>query len=411
MSRIDLDDNQWMPLYLSSIAGASTCIGAGIVFLLPRTNSSSESSRNKRVVPPGMMSFSLSLAGSVMVTVSVISILPECLVENEGGGFVSRDKLFFRALFFALGWGLYLGLSKILSVPDPEDLLASAVLPLSCGEGENTKILNANELTAEASNEDYEHSGPINNETSEFLPATKSNNENGSEEDKNKSLVISPSRRNDDGVRSRKATFNSSATKKGNNVDNTNLTWVMSSISSSGSTKISEWTSGKDLETKDQRNAWRVAVLLFFSLLFHNFPEGLAVAASALESEKLGITVTIGIMIHNIPEGIAIAIPCLAARPDQPWLSFFMASVSGLAEPLGAFVALMFLRFGAPISSTSLIWNLENVLAFVAGIMIAVAVCELFPEAKEHVKQNNYKFFWIGAISGVIVMVVTEWYT
>merc|ERR1711933_155827 len=105
-----------------------------------------------------------------------------------------------------------------------------------------------------------------------------------------------------------------------------------------------EWTSGSDLKTKDQRKAWRISVLLFISLLIHNFPEGLAVAASAVRSEKLGFTVTIGIMIHNIPEGIAIAVPCLAARPNQPWLAFVMASVSGLAEPAGALVALLFFR-------------------------------------------------------------------
>ena len=47
--------------------------------------------------------------------------------------------------------------------------------------------------------------------------------------------------------------------------------------------------------------------MLFVSLLIHNFPEGLCVAASAKESPELGITVAIGIFIHNVPEGIAIS--------------------------------------------------------------------------------------------------------
>jgi zinc transporter ZupT len=47
---------------------------------------------------------------------------------------------------------------------------------------------------------------------------------------------------------------------------------------------------------------FRVAMMLFISLLIHNFPEGLAVAASSLENAKLGITVTIGIIIHNVSE-------------------------------------------------------------------------------------------------------------
>ena len=91
---------------------------------------------------------------------------------------------------------------------------------------------------------------------------------------------------------------------------------------------------------------------------------------------------SIGIMVHNIPEGIAIAIPCLAARPDQPWLSFVLASVSGLAEPMGAFVALLFLRDikGNGLESRPIL-NLENILSFVAGIMVMVAFWEQFPEA------------------------------
>jgi ZIP family zinc transporter len=160
-------------------------------------------------------------------------------------------------------------------------------------------------------------------------------------------------------------------------------------------------------------------MLLFFSLVLHNFPEGLAVAASALESDQLGMTVTIGIMIHNIPEGIAIAIPCLKARPDNPWLCFVLASVSGLAEPLGAIVSLTLLR-RIERRQTSVVGDvavegdiegegsLENVLAFVAGVMIAVSLLALFPEAKRHTELSGMKPYYAGLTIGFLVMIGTE---
>ena len=119
------------------------------------------------------------------------------------------------------------------------------------------------------------------------------------------------------------------------------------------------------------------------------------------------MTVAIGILIHNIPEGIAIAVPCIAARPDMPWLAFWLASGSGLAEPLGAVFALFFLQ-------TSQI-PMENVLACVAGIMCTVAAVELYPEALRHVSTNDtgkkdYRQLIYGTLVGMIIMIATERY-
>ena len=110
----------------------------------------------------------------------------------------------------------------------------------------------------------------------------------------------------------------------------------------------------------------------------------------------------IGIFIHNVPEGIAISVPCMAARPDQPWFAFWLASASGLAEPIGAWVALVLLQTTSTTDSTSSSsssssLDLENVLAFVAGVMIAVSFWELYPEAiqslvEAHTPYTHQKF-------------------
>ena len=371
-------EGQWQPLYLSCIAGASTSLGAAIVFYPPiLRNSQDQDDGNKLRVPPGMMAFALALAGSVMVTVSVLSILPECLHDDsvKSGNFhmipVFSRIMVWRICFFLLGGISYVLLSWVLQLPDPEDLLHSNDFAVLMGN-ESRKV-------------DFDDD---NNNHECIRDATDENNFM-KERKLNSGMVLTD--RNGSTTRTRKQAVKSDVWK--------------SVPSSSATVNIRKWSSGGDLNDKEQRKAWRLAMLLFVSLLVHNFPEGLAVAASAMESPSLGITVTIGIMIHNIPEGIAIAVPCLAARPDQPYLAFILASVSGLAEPAGAFVALLFLN-GIDDQANDIL-NLENILSFVAGIMIAVALWELFPEANRNAVATK-RNFWLGTITGIVVISLTE---
>jgi ZIP family zinc transporter len=141
------------------------------------------------------------------------------------------------------------------------------------------------------------------------------------------------------------------------------------------------------------------SLLLIFVNLFFSFFR--AVAASSLHSQHLGLTTAVAIGLHNIPEGIAISIPCLAARPDSPWLAFGLASLSGMTEPMGALVALTVLQVDAK--------SMGNWLSFVASIMISVAVWELFPEAWRNAMADDAKnAFWVGTALGFIIMVGSE---
>lgn len=346
------------PILLSTIAGLSTTLGACFIYCIPVKNGS-------RQVPAGAMSFSLALAAGVMITISFVSILPECFIENNRV-LPLGWTLMTRIISFLFGAGVYFILSWCMT--EPEQLLHDNISTLV---GSQKPKYNYDDTLDDLDTDSEEQ---------RFL----------SENIRNRHF--SPNSRN--------SSSNSLVKEQTNTEKSHNSVRVKDSLN------ILSWTMGKDLN-KEHQKAWRVAMMLFISLLIHNFPEGLAVAASSLENAKLGITVTIGIIIHNIPEGIAIAIPCLAARPDRPWLSFILASVSGLAEPAGALIAIFFLK-DVDSQSGGMI-NLKNILGFVAGIMVTVSVVELFPQASRH-SVDTKKYFWSGTLLGIIVMVITELY-
>jgi ZIP family zinc transporter len=380
-------DDEWMPLYLSCLAGASTCLGAAVVFFHPTD------SNNLRIVSPNTMSFSLALAGSVMVTVSVISLGPECLIMDDGV-FVPLYQFFQRIVSFCIGSSLYFGLSWF-AFPEPEEVIGMELSSKKNLDDEEA-MRNIDETLADTENSARRDSTKTHN----VVVRSRKKDELSSKKTVADEEVMRIKDETSAAVRSHK--------KFEDDEQPLILREATANIVAKPSSSWTQWSTGADLDSKEQKRAWRVAMLLFVSILLHNFPEGLAVAASALESRKLGITVTVGIMIHNIPEGIAIAIPCLAARPDSPWLGFALASLSGLAEPAGAFVALLCLR-GVASKQDATFMSMENVLAFVAGIMIMVSLYELFPEANRHTSLGN-QYVVAGTVCGIVVMVATELY-
>ena len=152
----------------------------------------------------------------------------------------------------------------------------------------------------------------------------------------------------------------------------------------------------KKLDSQKQ-TLQRVGIVVALSLAIHNFPEGIATFTSALNGLSVAVPITIAIAIHNIPEGIAVSVPIFHATGNRQkafWLSF----LSGLAEPVGAAIAYLFLMpFWSPAVN-------GIVLAAVAGIMVYISLDELLPTAE---KYGEHHISISGLIAGMVLMAIS----
>ena len=118
---------------------------------------------------------------------------------------------------------------------------------------------------------------------------------------------------------------------------------------------------------------------LLLAVGLHNIPEGMAVGAvfAGLLSGYTGIAfagavgLSAGIAIQNVPEGAIVSMP-LKAEGKSKGGAFLAGFISGIVEPIGAFVTLLAVAHILPV--------LPYLLGFAAGAMIYVVVNDLVPE-------------------------------
>jgi ZIP family zinc transporter len=156
---------------------------------------------------------------------------------------------------------------------------------------------------------------------------------------------------------------------------------------------------GQHDHSKSAETLMRTGLLVALGIGVHNFPEGMATFAGALEDIRLGIAIAIAIAIHNIPEGLAVSAPIYASTGSRK-KAFFWSFLSGLSEPVGAGIAaLVLLPFLTPVV-------LGWLLASVAGIMVSISLDELVPVAKSFKTEHTPI---LGVILGMFVMAVSLW--
>ena len=144
--------------------------------------------------------------------------------------------------------------------------------------------------------------------------------------------------------------------------------------------------------------------MLLLAVTLHNIPEGMAVgvtfAGVLTENTTMSMTgafaLAIGIAIQNFPEGAIISMP-LQSQEISKTRAFVYGTLSGIVEPVGAFLTILLTGLVVPL--------LPYLLSFAAGAMIYVVVEELIPEAQSGEHSN---ISTIGVAAGFVLMMILD---
>lgn len=147
-------------------------------------------------------------------------------------------------------------------------------------------------------------------------------------------------------------------------------------------------------KTVQKNDLYKLGILNMIALIIHNFPEGIATFMSSYKDIELGLKLGLAITFHNIPEGICIAVPIYYATKSKR-KAIYKTFLSGIAEPIGALLAYIFLSKFITDSFISVI------LLLVGGIMITLAIEVIYPKAE---KYNLNKYLYIGLLLGIFLI-------
>ncbi len=144
--------------------------------------------------------------------------------------------------------------------------------------------------------------------------------------------------------------------------------------------------------------------MMVFAVTLHNIPEGMAVgvtfAGAIMGNTSISLAgalaLSIGIAIQNFPEGAIISMP-LKSEGMSKKKAFFYGFLSGIVEPIGAILTILFAK--------AVVLILPYLLSFAAGAMIYVVVEELIPESQSG-KHSNLGT--IGVAIGFAIMMVLD---
>lgn len=137
--------------------------------------------------------------------------------------------------------------------------------------------------------------------------------------------------------------------------------------------------------------------LFVIAITLHNFPEGMAVGVGFAGNDVAnGVSLGIGIGLQNIPEGLAVAVSMIAIG-YRKWVAFWVASLTGLVEPIGGFIGATAIWLADP--------AVPVILGIAAGAMIFIISDEIIPETHRGEHKNLATF---SLLAGVVLMLLLD---
>lgn len=124
----------------------------------------------------------------------------------------------------------------------------------------------------------------------------------------------------------------------------------------------------------------RMGLMTGLCIFLHNLPEGLATFVAALANATLGVGLAVAIGIHNLPEGICVAVPIYYATGSR-WKGFAAATLSGVAEPVGALIGYAVI---ATVDARSVDLAYAVLFGLIAGMMVFISFHELLATAQRY---------------------------
>ena len=152
------------------------------------------------------------------------------------------------------------------------------------------------------------------------------------------------------------------------------------------------------------KSKFQKTTMMVLAVTLHNIPEGMAVGVVCAGylignthiTFKGMMALSIGIAIQNFPEGAIISMP-LQSQEISKTRAFVYGTLSGIVEPVGAFLTILLTGLVVPL--------LPYLLSFAAGAMIYVVVEELIPEAQSGEHSN---ISTIGVAAGFVLMMILD---